>query len=93
MAEEKYYDENKCPICNSQKITYCGSEIQNPYLFYRCICDKCNTTFDMYYPPDFYLRGDFSDPNQIIINGLYRHTETPSEILDSTWVFATYTKQ
>ena len=49
MAEEKYYDENKCPICNSQKITYCGSEIQNPYLFYRCICDKCNTTFDMYY--------------------------------------------
>ena len=52
-----------------------------------------DTTFDMYYPPDFYLRGDFSDPNQIIINGLYRHTETPSEILDSTWVFATYTKQ
>ena len=44
-----FFDKDKCPICGSQKISYCGSEIQNPYLFYRCICDDCNTTYDEYY--------------------------------------------
>lgn len=51
-----------------------------------------DTTFGIYYPPDFYLRGDFSNPNKIVINGLYHHTESPSEIEDSTWVFGTYNK-
>ena len=32
-----------------------------------------DTTFDIYYPPDFYLRGEFSNPNEIVINGLYHH--------------------
>lgn len=47
--EKKYYDSGKCPICGSEQITYYGSEISNPYLFYRCCCDDCNTTFDEYY--------------------------------------------
>ena len=51
-----------------------------------------DTTFGIYYPPDFYLRGDFSNPNKIVINDLYHHTESPSEIEDSTWVFGTYNK-
>ena len=51
-----------------------------------------DTTFSIYYPPDFYLRGDFSNPNKIVINGLYHHAESPSEIEDSTWVFGTYIK-
>lgn len=44
-----FHDKDKCPICGSKKITYLGSEIQNPYFFYRCICDECNTTYDEYY--------------------------------------------
>ena len=51
-----------------------------------------DTTFGIYYPPDFYLRGDFSNPNKIAINGLHHHTESPSEIEDSTCVFETYNK-
>lgn len=52
MTEEKqkqYYDSGKCPACGSMQISYSGSEIENPYLFYRCICDDCDTTFDEYY--------------------------------------------
>ena len=54
--------------------------------------ERYDTTFGIYYPPDFYLRGDFSNPNQIIINGLYHHSESPTPIEDSTWVFGTYNK-
>ena len=51
-----------------------------------------DTTFDIYYPPDFYLRGDFSKDGYIVINDLYRHGETPSLVKDSDWVFGTYSK-
>lgn len=51
-----------------------------------------DTTFGIYYPPDFYLRGDFSNPNYIVINDLYHHPESPSEIKDSMWIFGTYNK-
>ena len=54
--------------------------------------ERYDTTFRIYYPPDFYLRGDFSNPNKIVINDLYHHTESPSEVEDSTWVFGTYSK-
>lgn len=54
--------------------------------------ERYDTTFGIYYPPDFYLRGDFSDLNQIVINDLYHHTESPTEIKDSTWVFGIYKK-
>jgi len=52
-----------------------------------------DTTFGIYYPPDFYLRGDFSNPNHIIIDGLYHHLESKSEIEDSMWIFGTYKKK
>ena len=55
---EKYYDSGKCPVCGSEQITYYGSEIENPYLFYRCCCDICNTTFDEYYELVYSIRGD-----------------------------------
>ena len=51
-----------------------------------------DTTFGIYYPPDFYLRGDFSNPEYIVINDLYHHTESPSKIEDSMWVFGIYKK-
>ena len=54
--------------------------------------ERYDTTFGIYYPPDFYLRGDFGNPNKIVINGLYHHAESPTEIEDSTWVFGTYNK-
>lgn len=55
--------------------------------------DEYDTTFDIYYPPDFYLRGDFSNSDSIIINDLYHHSESPTEIQDSTWKYGTYVKQ
>ena len=58
--------------------------------------DKGNydTTFSINYPPDFYLRGDFdTTSNDIVINGLYHHTYSPTKIDDSLWVFGTYVKQ
>ena len=58
--------------------------------------DKKNydTTFSINYPPDFYLRGDFdTNANNLVINGLYHHDYSPTEIEDSVWVFGTYVKK
>ncbi len=56
--------------------------------------ENYDTTFSINYPPDFYLRGDFdTTSNDILINGLYHHEQSPTKIDDSTWVFGTYTKQ
>jgi hypothetical protein len=54
--------------------------------------DKYDTTFNIYYPPDFYLRGDFSGSESIVIDGLYHHSNSPTKIPDSAFVFGTYTK-
>lgn len=54
--------------------------------------DNYDTTFDLNYPPDFYLRGDFSNSNSIVINDLYHHTYSPTLIQDSVWVFGTYSR-
>ncbi|MBQ7291073.1 MAG: hypothetical protein IJW76_05055 [Clostridia bacterium] len=58
--------------------------------------DKNNydTTFGLNYPPDFYLRGNFdTNDNSLVINDLYHHSFSPTEIDDSVWVFGTYVKQ
>lgn len=53
-----------------------------------------DTTFSINYPPDFYLRGDFdTSSNSIVINGLYHHPSSPTELEDSLWVYGTYDKQ
>lgn len=53
-----------------------------------------DTTFSINYPPDFYLRGDFdTSANSLVINGLYHHEYSPTEIDDSVWIFGTYVKQ
>ena len=54
--------------------------------------DKYDTTFDINYPPDFYLRGDFSRSDCIVINDLYHHSYSPTKIEDSVWTFGTYYK-
>lgn len=56
--------------------------------------DNYDTTFSLNYPPDFYLNGDFdTSSNTLVINGLYHHGYSPTEIEDSFWVFGTYEKQ
>ncbi len=56
--------------------------------------ENYDTTFSNYYPPDFYLRGDFdTNANSLVINGLYHHDYSPTEIDDAIWVFGTYVKQ
>ena len=56
--------------------------------------DEYDTTFSICYPPDFYLRGDFdTNDNTLLVNGLYHHTESPSEIEDAVWAFGAYIKR
>ena len=55
--------------------------------------DSYDTTFGIYYPPDFYLRGDFSGSESFMINELYHHTYSPTQIQDSVWVFGTYARK
>ncbi len=56
--------------------------------------ENYDTTFSNYYPPDFYLRGDFdTTANTIVINGLYHHEYSTSDVDDAVWVFGEYTKQ
>lgn len=56
--------------------------------------DNYDTTFSNYYPPDFYLKGDFdTNDNSIVISELYHHTASTAEIDDSVWAFGTYVKQ
>ena len=59
------------------------------------VADKKNydTTFDIYYPPDLYLRGDFAQSGKIIINGLYHHTSSPITVEDGVWTYGTYIKE
>lgn len=54
--------------------------------------ERYDTTFDIYYPPDIYLRGDFSNGEYIVINDLYHHGESPIETPDSAWTFGKYVK-
>lgn len=51
-----------------------------------------DTTVSAYYPPDFYLRGDFSNPDYFVIDGLYHHSDSQTEIVDEVWSFGTYVK-
>lgn len=45
----KYYDKGKCPVCGSENISYDGDNRNSDYIYYRGICNDCNTTFDEYY--------------------------------------------
>ena len=54
--------------------------------------EKYDTTFGIYYPPDIYLRGDFTQSGGFEINDLYHHSSSPITVPDSAWVFGNYTK-
>ncbi|MBR1775959.1 hypothetical protein IJ750_02655 [bacterium] len=43
------HEEGVCPACGSQNITYDGSEIDGNSMYYKCICDDCDTTFNECY--------------------------------------------
>ena len=56
--------------------------------------DRYDTSVSLYYPPDFYLRGDFdTSSNSLVINDLYHHTYSPTKIEDAFWTFGTYDKK
>ena len=38
-----------CPKCGGANITYDGSDIDGECMYYKCICDNCNTTFNECY--------------------------------------------
>ena len=61
-----YHKQGKCPVCGSEEITYDGSEIDGQYMYYKCCCDKCNSTFDEFYELVYanienIIRGDKND--------------------------------
>ena len=48
-------------------------------------------TFSSEYPPDFYLRGNFElVDGTIVIDELYHHGESQTEIEDKVFKFGTY---
>jgi len=84
--------EGTITIATDKKTIYLYIE-NDPYnKITKADQERYDTTFTIYYPPDFYLRGDFSNPEQLVINDLYHHPETPSTIEDSAWAFGTYRK-
>lgn len=52
-----------------------------------------DTSFSLYYPPNFYLRGEFNHHDKLIINDLYHHTEDRTGIDEGIFVFGTYNKK
>lgn len=84
--------EGVITIAEDKKTIYLYTE-NDPYnKITKADQERYDTTFRIYYPPDFYLRGDFSNSSYILINDFYHHPETPSEVEDSAWVFGTYNK-
>ena len=47
------YKPRICPICNSDDITYDGSEVDGYCMWYKCCCNKCNATFYECYELNF----------------------------------------
>lgn len=53
-----------------------------------------DTTFSNYYPPDFYLRGNFDvADNSFTVSELYHHGESKTAVPDSVWKFGTYSQR
>lgn len=53
--------------------------------------DKYDMTFSSDYPPDFYLRGNFElTDGAIVIDGLYHHGESQTNVEDKVFKFGTY---
>ena len=85
--------EGTITIAEDKKTIYLYIE-NDPYnKITKADKERYDTTFTIYYPPDFYLRGDFSNLDYIVINDLFHHTDSPSKIENSTWVFGTYNKK
>ena len=56
--------------------------------------DSYDMTFSADYPPDFYLRGNFSvENNGIVIESLYHHEYSKTTINDKVFKFGTYTRR
>ena len=78
---------------NSDKKTIYLYIDNDPYQYIR-IEDRndYDMTFSHDYPPDFYLRGNFEVlNNSIIINDLYHHEYSKTNINDYVWEYGTYT--
>lgn len=81
-------------IAEDRKTVYLYIEHDIYQKIRRADRENYDTTFSNYYPPDFYLRGDFdTTANTILINGLYHHDYSTTDIDDAVWGFGEYTKQ
>lgn len=83
--------EGSLTIAADEKTVYLYIE-HDPYQkVTKADKEHYDTTFSINYPPDFYLRGDFNvGDGTFSINDLYHHSESPTTIEDSTWIFGDY---
>ncbi len=85
--------EGVCTIASDKGTIYLYIDHEPYEKVRKADREHYDTTVSNYYPPDFYLRGNFdADDGSIEINSLYRHTYTQTEIKDEVWTFGTYTK-
>ena len=85
--------EGVCTVASDKGTVYLYIDHEPYEKVRKADREHYDTTFSNYYPPDFYLRGDFdANDGSIEINGLYRHTYTQTEIKDEVWTFGIYTK-
>lgn len=45
----KQHERGVCPVCGSEQITYCESDIDGDTIWYKCVCDQCDSTFNECY--------------------------------------------
>lgn len=53
MTDVMKIDIDKCPICNSENITYGTLELCDVGVYYNAVCNDCNTKFKEHYNLEF----------------------------------------
>ena len=60
----KFAKEGICPICGSEDIEYQEIEIDFPTgVYFPCVCNKCQATFNEWYNVEFHGQYDISEKN------------------------------
>ena len=58
---QKFNKECTCPLCGSHEVTFDGFEQDVETGWYRCICDKCDTTWNEVVSMKFMFVDDIID--------------------------------
>lgn len=53
QKEYRIYEAGKCPVCESEDLTYGSSEIDNGHIYYEYTCESCKNDGQEWYLLDF----------------------------------------